>query len=214
MQDKPFSGEKWQVIDGFACKAEIAIYVNIGLSLISVPITVSAIEHGKATDPARMMQGLTAACFVAAELLCYIVAGVFFCIWMYRAYINALRLTSADDISEQKIKTAGVDVIGGWLIPIYNLFKPYQNMAMLWRSSDPKAGSETDWKNFGVPSSLKLWWGLWIAMQLIGRVSDASMISLLFAAGIKCGAGYLAIQLMKAITQRQTHLIHMRDAQR
>lgn len=215
MKQHASDGRKWQAIDAIARKLEIAIYANVGISVLTLPAlsVFAARVDSKAVDPMLALQSLLAICGFGIQILSFIVAGIMFMIWMYRAHINSMYLVAATPPSEQAVKSAAVDVVGGWLIPIYNLFKPYKVMANLWRSSDPKAGPDANWQSFGVPASMRVWWALWLLMSFVGRAGDPSLVSLGFTALITCVDGFLAVQLMKSITERQTHLVHMRIAQ-
>lgn len=213
MKEHASDGRKWQALDGIASKLQIAIYVNVGISVAALPVegalAARADAQAASTDGLLGLLGLGA---LSLQVISFMVAGIMFMIWMYRAHINSMYLVAATPPSEQAVKTAAVDVVGGWLIPVYNLFKPYQVMANLWRSSDPKAGPDANWRTFGVPASLGVWWGLWLLMSFAGRFTSPSSVSLGVTALLTCVDGFLAVQLMKSITERQTHLIHMRKA--
>ena len=57
------------------------------------------------------------------------------------------------------------------------------------------------------------WWGFWIVMQFPGRLGDATFFGIVATAAIRFIAGLLAVRMICAITERQHHQIHMRDAQ-
>jgi hypothetical protein len=50
--------------------------------------------------------------------------------------------------------------VGSWLIPVVDLWFPYQNLTDLHRAVTPDAGGRR------IPVTYRLWWGLWLANTL------------------------------------------------
>ncbi len=82
-----------------------------------------------------------------------------YCIWIYRANSN-LR-----DSYELEFTPAAC--IWWNIVPIAALFKPYQAMREIWNTT-----LETS-NDFGADDhqTLKLWWGFWLATNLLGNLS-------------------------------------------
>ena len=95
------------------------------------------------------------------QLITFIVTGVTFLMWIYRANLNA-RGFGATDMEF----TPGWSV-GYYFIPFINWFRPYQAMKEIWKVST----NPSDWKN--QPSSVLLgwWWTLWLVSSLFGHIS-------------------------------------------
>jgi hypothetical protein len=144
-------------------------------------------------------------------LFVFIAAAVVFLFWQHRAYKNLPAL----DVPRPEFSSGWV--IGSWFVPILNLFRPYEIMKYIHNKSDP----ETVRIGFGDydtggDSTLKAWWGFWIATAIVGRFSDriyrraenlddhvsADMVGI-FVSGLTLVAACLAIAVVRDITSRQ-----------
>ena len=95
-----------------------------------------------------------------AYLLVFIVSGILILKWLHRANYNSRQLGA-----KNMEFTPGWS-IGYYFVPIVNLWKPYQAMKELWKTSV----NPTDWHNQITPGLLPQWWGLWIVTGLLGRI--------------------------------------------
>jgi len=133
-----------------------------------------------------------------------IVAAVFFIRWFHRAYRNLRPLEG----SEPRFKTWWA--IGGWFIPIWNLFRPKQIANDLWRSS--RAPGEP--ANY-VPALFQWWWAFFIISTLIENASFRADVSAsdvdtystlavvdMFTDSLNVVAGILAILVVRRTTAR------------
>lgn len=101
---------------------------------------------------------------VAAELGMLVVCGIAFIVWFHRAYSNYALFRR----NERAVGWA----IGSWFVPILNLFRPVQMATELTRSIPRSAGD-------AAPGVIWLWWSLWVAGNVIGRITwriDANTI--------------------------------------
>jgi hypothetical protein len=205
---------EFKPLEVIAQRTQLAIYVNLALSVFTVPVTIPLLEHhtGHAV-PISAPEGLLAGVVYAVHLASYLAAAVMFCIWMCRAQINSMRLAATEPPSPKAEQTACLYAVGPWFIPIVNLFTPFQNMMKLWRAttptSAPLAGSSAK-----VPSEMKIWWGMWVAMQLFDRFIGTSVFLLCVDVLIRIITGILAARVVSAITRRQLQQIHLRAEQR
>jgi hypothetical protein len=99
-----------------------------------------------------------------AYLVAYVVAVVFWCMWMHRTYRNLPALGAAG------LRWTPGWVVGYWFIPVLNLFRPYQVMSETWRASDPLYTAATDWKALSAPALLVSWWAMHVLYMLAGGV--------------------------------------------
>src|SRR5262249_34683580 len=81
----------------------------------------------------------------------FIACAVLFCMWIHRAASNALASG----------RNYGFDFTPGWavgyfFVPIANLWRPYQIVRAIWDSA-----------NAGNSSVVGLWWGVWIAGNVL-----------------------------------------------
>ena len=99
--------------------------------------------------------------FIALSyLVVFVVSGILILKWLYRANYNVKQLGAKD-----MEFTPGWS-IGYYFIPIVNLWKPFQAMKDLWKTSV----NPTNWQSLKSPSTIALWWGLWIVSNLLGRI--------------------------------------------
>ena len=100
------------------------------------------------------------------QLAILILAAILFLVWIYRAHRNLPALGVSG------LKYSPNWAVGGWFIPIMNLWRPYQVTAEIWRASDPESsGPEGQaWQTAPVSPILKFWWGLWIIGGIIGSI--------------------------------------------
>lgn len=146
----------------------------------------------------------------------YIVAFLFavVCVarWIYRASVNAHALSDAMWISPGWS-------IGWYFVPIANLFKPFQAMREIWQVSlvprDPLS--------VPVPGLLRVWWGLWLLTNLLGRVSfqlgrNAHTISDLVMEGcievvtfaVDAALAIVLIRIIRQLTANQRSIVDTR----
>ncbi|MCY1171993.1 hypothetical protein D9M73_121190 [compost metagenome] len=94
-------------------------------------------------------------------MLAFLVSAICVGRWIYRANANAHTLSDAMMISP------GWSV-GWYFIPIASLFKPFQAMRETWQvsvcPSDPYSAP--------VPAVMRIWWGLWVASNILSNVSS------------------------------------------
>src|SRR5262245_28174390 len=137
-----------------------------------------------------------------SEVFLYVafVAGVPFLAWLRQAYVN-LRL-----VGSRTTRFALGWAIGSWVIPILNLWRPYQIMSDLWsRSSTLNADAHPAATRSVV---LTLWWIAFVTWRLIdGFVALSSIrgnVSLVTTSQILAVvAGGLAIYLVVTINEAQ-----------
>ena len=95
------------------------------------------------------------------QIAIYIATGFLFLKWIHRANHNVRALGAS-----------GLQFTPGWsigyyFIPIYNLWKPYQAMKEIWKSSKNPA----NWADETANPILSWWWFFWIVSGLVGNLS-------------------------------------------
>lgn len=124
--------------------------------------TLHAIPDGEYLDAATAGTIDRATLAIGLPLIAVIAAGaIVFLVWLYRAYANLFPLGA-----EHLNSTPGW-AVGVYFIPIFNLFRPYQVMAELWRKSDVNVWT-TEAKSAAI---VGWWWGGCIAAWLASRAS-------------------------------------------
>ncbi|MFF5450394.1 DUF4328 domain-containing protein [Streptomyces sp. NPDC012950] len=93
----------------------------------------------------------------------YVATGIVFIVWFHRLRKNAE--VWAGDLQGRKPGWA----IGGWFIPIANLWIPRGIAADIWRASR--------WQPYAADGARELtllnaWWTFWVADMVVGRIGD------------------------------------------
>jgi hypothetical protein len=111
-------------------------------------------------DTTDLREGLIA----GLTLIATVVTIVLFIRWFRRAYRNLPALGA------EPLRFKSWWTIGGWFIPIANLFRPKEMANDIWRASDPDAPPRQglSWHGADVPT-LFLWWWLFF---LVGNWLD------------------------------------------
>jgi hypothetical protein len=93
------------------------------------------------------------------SLLAFIASALLIVPWIYRANDNAHQLGA------ENMRFTPAWSIAYYIIPIFNLWKPYQAMKEIWITSNNPSHYRTGKVAFILP----LWWGLWIISNLLGQ---------------------------------------------
>jgi hypothetical protein len=179
--------------------------------LASAPFTS---EEAEANDLRQKIIGII-------MMVSAIGAMVVVSIWTYRASSNAHKLGA------QGLRYSPRWAVGGYFIPLANLWMPYQAMKEISQASrDPSA-----WQSKGWPRSLPLWWLSWLATgfstnlyvrkslsaKTIDALVDATWVGMLSACMGILAAIFLASLVWEISTmqvaraneeQREPHELH------
>ncbi len=129
-------------------------------------------------------------------------------IWQHRAHANLRALGTELEYSPGW-------AVGFWLIPIANLWKPFQVNRELWKAS----GDVNDWRSQRTWPVLGWWWASWISAGVLGRVAAAARESAetpmeirsadivdLLSTAVVVASAVLAILLVRSVIERQDRL--------
>ena len=141
---------------------KIMLWVFLGLNIIlilsnfaelnllkSVNLTLAKAE---AIDTRQQVLGII-------YLIVYIITGITFLKWIYRANLNVR------GFGVRGLKFTPGWSIGYYFIPILNLFKPYQAMREIWKTSK----NPDDWENQQGSPLLASWWTLFLISGFFGK---------------------------------------------
>jgi hypothetical protein len=95
----------------------------------------------------------------------YVVALVFWCMWVHRTYRNLPALGA------EGLKYSPGWAVGYYFIPVFNLFRPFQVMRETSRASDPRHDGGTAWRTLAAPGLLSWWWALHLLSLAVALVS-------------------------------------------
>jgi hypothetical protein len=167
----------------------VAVSIGAGLALMHHNQVVDDYRHYRttyaATQDAHHLLGVVGIVFLAV----LVATTVVFIVWMWRSVKNNELL---DRIRPRY--TSGWS-IGGWFIPIGNLWIPVRVMHDLWQGSDPDVGNYHDWRGLPRTPLIAWWWGLY----LTSRLFSVTLVGTVTAVP----AAILAIVLVRSITARQ-----------
>lgn len=96
-----------------------------------------------------------------AYLVLFAVSGFLILRWIYRANENARQLGA------QNMEYSPGWSIGYYFIPILTLWKPYQAMKEIWKTSH----NPDDWATAKVGHIVGIWWFFWIANSMLGQAT-------------------------------------------
>ncbi|MFI7289218.1 DUF4328 domain-containing protein [Streptomyces anulatus] len=147
----------------------------------------------------------------------FLASGVLFIIWFHRTRRNA-------EVFEPGVQRMGPGwAVGGWFVPVANLWFPYRVASGIWEAS-VRLHPDGGWRT--VPKTvLNLWWGGWIVSVLASRIavsqwnraqepeeiSDAAAL-VAAADALDLVAAVLAIAFVRAVTRMQVERAGIRQA--
>jgi Domain of unknown function (DUF4328) len=141
-----------------------------------------------------------------AATIALIVAGLAFLMWLWQARQNAEILSRAPH------RRSRVWLTLSWLIPVVNLWFPYQIVADIYRASRPDNPRDlADLRTVPGSPLLPVWWILWLVGNILAIVvaydtdlsDDTARLLLIINALAMLGAGALLILIMRKISEWQ-----------
>jgi hypothetical protein len=111
-------------------------------------------EAATANDTRQQIIGI-------GQLALFIVTGIVFLVWIFRANRNARALGA------QGMRfTAGWSV-GWFFVPIMSLWKPFQAMREIWQAS----AAPGNWQAVQAPPLLGWWWAIYLINQILVQIA-------------------------------------------
>jgi hypothetical protein len=166
---------------------------------------LSAVDERDASDDRQTLAG-------GLRLLVFAFTILAFLTWFARAYRNVASLGAS------QLRYGSGWAIGGWFVPVLNLWRPKQLANDIWRASDPNAAWDQggSWRSKPVPKLLLGWWVFWVvslyvwspSIRLVftgdepGQVRDANYADIV-SLSLDLVAAALAIAVVVQVTRRQ-----------
>ena len=91
----------------------------------------------------------------------YIVTGIVFLVWVYRANRNARALGAQD------MRFTPSWSVGWFFVPIMSLWKPFQAMREIWQAS----AQPGNWRAVPAPPLLGWWWALYLGNLILNQIA-------------------------------------------
>ncbi|QUQ71901.1 DUF4328 domain-containing protein [Kutzneria sp. CA-103260] len=163
---------QWRPVGGLG----IAAALLVGLVGLADILETAAELTGQDTKAALLAVVFAFALVTAAPV---------FIVWLWRARANAELI--AGRASQRLGRGWG---IGGWLVPIVNLWFPYQYVVDVWRASAPNRESTTE-------AVVLTWWlallGTWIVSRFERYDTDHSVALLSCALDVVAAVGLVLV---------------------
>jgi hypothetical protein len=178
-----------------------------GLMFLAEPLQRMVAEHNPANASFLLIGGLTMIAGGCSQMIAYVVAVVFICMWCHRAN------NVAHALGRQGMAFTPGWTVGWWFIPFANLVMPFRVMKELWQTSrqgaDPIA-----WKARPASGKIGGWWACYLLSGFTQEISSvvgndrdtpgmgtiAAFIALV-GVMLLVGAGILLLQIVSDISQ-------------
>jgi len=154
---------RFEPLEAYVWIASIAIFLFVASGLVLDTVILLAVHH-------PLLQ-LLSALATLIHSFAFLMAGIFFLVWVHRAARNV-----------QTLGRPGLHLTPGWcvgwfFVPVASLVMPYRALSQIWHASDPGIGLGIQfWRTTPL---LPLWWGTYLASSLLTRSSA------LFASNLK-----------------------------
>lgn len=136
-------------------------WVAVGYDFSEIRLDIAQAAQ-KGSDPAtRLAYAKMGSIVSTAQFVSLLVTALAFLSWLHRVRVN-VRALGARRLAYRREWT-----IVGFLVPVLNLFRPYQVVREIWQASDPSTGDPMAWRLIAAPRRIALWWGLFVAYFLL-----------------------------------------------
>jgi hypothetical protein len=95
-----------------------------------------------------------------AQLALFVVTGIVFLTWIFRANRNARALGA------QGMRFTPGWSVGWFFVPIMSLWRPFQVMREIWQAS----AEPGNWQAVKVPALLGWWWAMYLTNQILAQI--------------------------------------------
>ncbi len=188
-------------------RTTLATLSVIGVTLSSLALHTLQLTLGDQLRSVNVQQDLGALLLVGvaglAVLFTLLGAAVFYCIWIHRAASNLRGLGRVG------MRSTPGWCVGGYFVPIANLWLPVQSMKEIRQASDPEAVQGSWFASESTPL-IAIWWAAWLLTGFIGvfvffvRGNASAEGSIGLASDLTRAIATVAVVLlMRGITQRQ-----------
>jgi hypothetical protein len=212
------AGRSFKRIDGLGRALRALLAVGILVDVVNILVTfleVRTLERVRrgAASPQEAIDAIDRSGVVGIVVAAvYLGTIVIWLVWQHRGQANLHAL------SIRGLTFSPGWAVGWWLIPVANLWKPFQTVRELWKAS---SGDEAWWRIATWPV-IGWWWACWIAFNILYNAtirfwgSDSATLEALIAGDwfsimgdvVSLVAGILAISIVRVVTERQAELVH------
>lgn len=108
--------------------------------------------------------------FAYLMLLTTLGVGLALVKWLNACYSYAIHGLGASGFKQQGW------TLGGWVIPFFNLFKPYQVVNEIYKAGDSTYVASDGWKRVDGSGLLLSWWIFWAITHLLGWIATKQLL--------------------------------------
>lgn len=193
--------------------APLISYMQVAFPDAAAGLNIPDAEAGTG-DTGSLILGLLIVAAGLSMIAVFVATVVAFSMWIHRAHANLPALGNPKQGLEYSPRWA----VGGFFIPIVNLFVPYRVVKEIWVKSDPSVRSDEDFmfSVSQVPSIIGLWWAFWLISNFVNNIlyrfsGEATTPEALLGEGhlnliaavLEIIAAVFAIKVVRGIDRRQ-----------
>lgn len=174
-------------LGNLAGKARLFLGISIGLYLLSALITYSKLGdystfevNGSVEEVTPLTGGEEEGLLPlvgSASLVISIVTAFFALRWLYVARRNLPALGA------KGLRYAPWWSVGGFFIPIFSLFRPFQVVSEVWKASDPGAKDGLSWQDLKVPPLIIWCYVFYLLSAFVTATASVMMLTSTEGAG-------------------------------
>jgi hypothetical protein len=206
----------YQVVGGLVLAFTIAMSLQVLIELGAIGVDIFTIGHmRRAVGGERLsedtLQAIDAGTGLSAvgQVLMAAIGAIVFSLFILRASRNA------HGFGRMPLENSPGWAVGGFFVPIVNLYRPYQAVREIWRASAPPAQTG-ELTTAPLPALLPWWWAAWIGHNVLGQAAyrvarepkNAQDFLVrawldLSSSAVTIGAAILATLVVQALARRQ-----------
>jgi Domain of unknown function (DUF4328) len=213
------AGRSFRRSDGLGRVLRALLAVGIIVDVVSILVTflevqtLERLRRGEAS-PQEAVDAIDRSGVVGIVVgAVYLGTIVIWLVWQHRGQANLHALAIP------RLTYSPGWAVGWWLIPVANLWKPFQTVRELWKAS---GGGEAWWRIATWPV-IGWWWACWIIFNLLYNAttrfwsSDSASLERLIAgdgfsiAGdlVSIVGAILAVSIVRSVTERQAGIVQL-----
>lgn len=136
--------------------------VGFGIAITGATLIDRALDGHPYSKAAGRQLDAVEHVIAIGENIAFAIGGIAFLVWLKRARDNL------NSFGVEQLQYKEVDAIGGFVVPLLNLYRPPKVIAETWRASDPGQLDVRDWRKGSLSATVAWWWIFWLAGAIAG----------------------------------------------
>lgn len=152
-----------------------AAWVSVGVDLAQLRMLFAATGGEDVAAEMRQAWRQVHDALLVVRLALLAATGALFLTWLHQARVNVRSL------GMRRLRFAREWTWAGFLVPLLNLFRPYQVVREIWQASHPSNLDAFRWREVQLPRLLTLWWSAmlaWAGLTLLGVPLELGPVTL------------------------------------